>query len=265
MERMLAVVVDSEAKAHEGARALLNLNEQGVIGLYATRVVVKGADGVTAVFKTYDVLPEGTMGGTAIGTMIGLLGGPAGLAIGAASGLALGAATDLARARVAGDFVADVLKALVPGKAAVVAQMDEESTEPVDTCMDMLGGFVFRRALSDVADFEYEREIAAIRADLGQTKAEHAAGRADRKRRLQARIDALNLKLRDALERRRASRKAIRREAEAKVEHLEAQAQEATADAKAMQADRVAEVRRRYKEWLAQPAARPRDTKETDA
>jgi len=264
MERMLAVVFDSEAKAHEGAHAVLNLNEEGVIGLYAMRVLVKDVAGVTAVFKTYDVLPEGTMGGTAIGTLIGLLGGPVGLAIGAASGLALGAATDLARARVAGDFVADVLKALVPGKAAVVAQMDEESTEPVDTCMDMLGGFVFRRALSDVADFEYEREIAAIRADLMQTRVEHAASRADRKRRLLARIDALELKLRDALERRRASRKATRREAEAKVEHLETQAQEATADARAIHADRAAEVIRRHKKWLAQPPGR-HETRETDA
>ena len=60
---------------------------------------------------------------------------------------------------------------------------------------------MFRRALSEVTDNEFEHEIAAIQADLAQTRAEHAASHAERKKRLQARIDSLSQKLHHLFER----------------------------------------------------------------
>jgi uncharacterized membrane protein len=250
MERMLVVVFDSEAKAYEGSRALQALDEESIIAVYADGVVAKDPDGTTTVIKSHDGGPQATMGGTAVGTLLGLLGGPVGLAVGAVSGFVVGAATDVARSRVGRDFVTNVVNALTPGKAAVVAEIDEESTGPVDARMEALGGYVFRRALSDVADSEDEQEIDAIKADIAQTKAEHAGSRAERQARLQARIDSLNETLHQRLDRARASREAIQREAEAKVEHLKAQAVSARDDMKARQAERITAVRRRYNEWL---------------
>jgi len=250
MERMVVVVFDSEARASEAARVFERLNEDGVIALYTSRVLTKDATGVTTVARTYDVLPEGTMGGTAVGTMIGLIGGPVGLAIGAASGLLLGGMADLARARVAGDFVNDVKRALLHDKAAVVAEIDEEETDVVDARMKALGGFVYRRDLGDVADSEYEAEVAAIKTDIARTRAEHAASRADRQGTLQAKFDSLNEKLHKALEHAKARRHAIQQEALAKVTHLQNQAANADQDLKARQAERIAAVRLRYKKWL---------------
>src|SRR5262245_14906816 len=108
MERMLVVVFDGEAKAHEGTRILQGLDEAGVVAVYAARIVAKAQDGTTIVMKAHDVLPEATMGVTALGSLIGLLGGPIGVAVGAASGFALGAAADFGRTRIDSDFVADV-------------------------------------------------------------------------------------------------------------------------------------------------------------
>jgi uncharacterized membrane protein len=222
MERMLVVVFDNEAKAYDGSRAIQGLSDDNVIAVHASRVVTKDADGTTTVIKTHDALPEGTMGSTAVGSLIGMLGGPVGLAVGAASGFVVGATTDLARARVADDFVRDVEKALMPGRSAVVAAIDEESTDPVDARMAPFGGLVLRRALSDVWDSAYEEDIAAIETDIARTKAEHAASRAARRAKLQARIDSLNEKLHQALDRAKAGREAIQRRTAAKVEHLKA-------------------------------------------
>ncbi len=71
MERMLVVVFDDEAKAYEGSRALQGLGE-GIIAVHASRVVTKDPDGTTTVIKTHDALPEGTMGATAVGSLIGM-------------------------------------------------------------------------------------------------------------------------------------------------------------------------------------------------
>ncbi len=255
MERMLVVVFDSEAKAYHGSGVLHLLDEDGSVAVYADGVVAKDPDCTATVIKSHGVGVMGALAGTTAGSLIGLLGGPVGLAVGAATGFAAGAATDLEKTRVGREFVKEVATALAPGKAAVVAEIDEESTSPVDTRMEALGGFVFRRNLSDVADSQHEQEVAAISADIEQTKAEHAASSAERKAKLEARIDSLSEKLRQKLDQAKARRDAIQREAAAKVEHLKARAVGAREDIKARQAERIAAVKQRYNEWLGQAAS----------
>ena len=165
MERMLVAIFNSEDNAHLAAQALEELDEQSVIDLYADAIVTKDRDGAAKVVKTHRADPQGRMGGTAVGSLLGILGGHIGLALGAAAGFVIGAVTDFAKARVDRDFVTEVVKALTPGKTAVVAEIDEESTAPVNARMKALGGHVLRRELSKVVDTDYERKIAAEHAD----------------------------------------------------------------------------------------------------
>jgi uncharacterized membrane protein len=168
METMLVAVFDEEAKAREALRALEALSEADTIRLNASAIVTKSAGGAITVSQTQRPAPEGTLGATAIGTLVGMLGGPVGLAVGAATGLVLGATTDVFDLNVERDFLADVERALEPGKSAVVAQIYEEETGPVNERMAALGGVVFRRALTDVADAEYQKTVAAVRRRLSR-------------------------------------------------------------------------------------------------
>jgi uncharacterized membrane protein len=247
---MLVVVFGNEKTAYEGSRALQQLDEDGSIAVYAAAVLVKNADGTSTVKQGDDAAPWGTLAGTAVGSLIGILGGPVGFAVGAASGALIGAIPDLENARVGSDFLDDVGKALTPGKAAVVAEIDEEWTTPVDTRMEALGGYLYRRSLSEVVDTEDERDIASMKADIAQLKAEHADARTERKAKLQARIDALNAKLQEKLEKSKARREAIRREADAKVSGLKTKAAQARQDIKAKQEQRMASVKKQYNDWL---------------
>ncbi|MES1206277.1 MAG: DUF1269 domain-containing protein [Pseudomonadota bacterium] len=154
-------------------------------------MVAKSADGKTKVKQVEDLDPIGTLVGTSVGGLVGLLAGPVGMAIGAASGLTLGAFADIVNLRVGDDFVEDVSDALIPNKVALIAEVDEEWTTPVDTRMEALGGVVLRRALSDVRDERRQAEIVAMKADLEQLKEELAQANAERKAKLQTRIDYL--------------------------------------------------------------------------
>jgi len=250
MDRMLVVVFDNEKTAYDGSRALRQLDGDGSIAVYAAAVVAKNPDGTATVREGEDTGIWGTLTGTAVGSLIGLLGGPAGVAVGAASGALLGAIPDLENARVSSDFVDDVGKTLAPGKVALVAEVDEEWITPVDARMEALGGYVFRRSLADVVDTQDERDIAAMKADIAQFKAELADARAERKAKLQGRIDALNAKLQEKLEKSKARREAIRREADAKVDGLKTKAAQAKQDIKAKQEQRMASVKKQYSDWL---------------
>jgi len=150
MERMLVVVFEDEIKAYEASRALQSLDDENVIGVFGIAVVKKNREGASTAIKTHYVGPQNTIAATAVGSLLGLLGGPVGVAVGAASGLVAGAANDKAKLRVASDFVTEVRNALTPGKTAVVAEIDEESTGAVDERMEVYGGTIFRRALSSV-------------------------------------------------------------------------------------------------------------------
>lgn len=220
MDRMLVVVFDTEKKAYEGKKALLQLDTEGSIALYAHAVVSKNADGTTQMKQGDDQGPLGTLAGTSLGAMIGLLGGPAGFAVGAFTGMLAGGAVDLDTARIGADFVADVTKELQPGKFAVVAEVQEDWTTPVDVRMEAIGGTVFRRALSEVRKTVDHEEITAMKADVAQMKAEHAKAHADRKAKLHEKINQLESKIQARLEKEKEQRQAAERVAKAKVEIL---------------------------------------------
>jgi uncharacterized membrane protein len=221
---MLVVVFDTQSKAYDGKEALLALDDDGRISVYASVVISKNADGSTEVEQAVDSGPLGTLVGTSLGSFIGLLGGPTGLAIGAVAGLLAGSTADLENARIGDDFIADVIKELRPNRFAVVAEVKENHTAPVDTTMEALGGTVFRRALSEVRHTANQEDTAGMRADLSQLKAELAQAHADRKAKLQEKINQLDAKIQARLQKAKERRQAAERQAKAKAEVLKVKA-----------------------------------------
>ena len=143
---------------------------------------------------------------------------------GVAGGALAGGAVDLNNVRIGDDFVEDVTKKLLPGKFAVVADVEEESTDPVDRHMESIGGLVFRRSLSDVKHTIHEEHINALKADLAQMKSEHAKAHADRKAKLQEKIGQLDSKIQAQLQKAKDRREGAERQAEAKAEILKSKA-----------------------------------------
>jgi len=231
MDRMLVVIFPNESKAYEGKKALQQLDGEGSITVYAYAVLAKNADGTATVKQGDDVGPLGTLLGTSLGTLIGALGGPAGMAIGAAAGLGAGSAVDLDNARIGSDFIDDVQKFLLPSNVALIAEVEEDWTTPVDTRMEAIGGNVFRRALSEVKDTADDEDIAAMKADLAQLKAEHAKAQADRKAKLQDKINQLDAKIQAQLQKAKERREAAQRKAQEKVKILKAKAEAVKAKA----------------------------------
>ena len=232
MDRMLVVVFDNESKAYEGKKALLQLDSEGSISVYGYAVVAKNANGTATVKQGDDAGPLGTLVGTSLGSLIGALFGPAGLAIGATAGFAGGATADLTNAGVGEDFIDDVSKFLLPTKVAVVAEIEEDWTTPVDNRMESIGGLVFRRALADVRHQVHQENVASMKADMAQFKAEHAQAHADRKAKLQEKINQLDSKIQAQLEKAKESRQAAEREAQTKAQILKSKAAKALAAAR---------------------------------
>jgi uncharacterized membrane protein len=160
MRNYVAVVFDDKSKAYEGLHALWQLDDAAEITVHGTAVVHRDALGNFQV-DTKETHPAlATAVGVGVGALLGLLAGPAGAAVGAAGGAAIGAATggvvgvaaDLGRADTRDQAAGETRFVLGTGQSAVIADVSEDWTSPIDTQMHKLGGIVYRRAKSDLED-----------------------------------------------------------------------------------------------------------------
>jgi uncharacterized membrane protein len=193
--KILVSVFDSERTAFEGLTALKDLHRDGDITLYASTVIAKDASGTVSVRQAADRGPIGTLVGIVTGGLVGLLGGPAGVAVGAYVGGFGGLMYDLFKAGVSMDFVDEVSTSLIPGTAAVVADIDEMWVTPIDTRLGALGGTTFRRLQGEVVDAELIRETDAARTELEQLRAELRETSGEAKANVKGAIKAQQRKL----------------------------------------------------------------------
>ena len=243
MDKMVVIVCDNERNAYEGTKALRELHDEGSLTLYATAVIAKDSKGAVSVKQTADQGAVGTVSGLATGSLIGLLGGPLGLAAGAAAGTLAGSLYDLAQVGVGSDFLDEVSRRLLPGKTAVVAEIDEVWITPLDTRIEALGGTVIRRPRGEFIDAQIEKEIAATKAEIKELKAEHNREVGEAKAKLQTKIDAAQERLQSQRDRIKERVEAHKREAEAKIKTLQEQAAKARGEMKVRLEQRVAEAR----------------------
>jgi IS30 family transposase len=117
-----------------------------------------------------------------------------------------------------------VREKLTPEKFALVAEIGEDSTTPVDTRMEALGGTVYRRALKEVKRTFHDDNVAAMKADRAQLTAERAKAHAERKVKLQEKINELDSKIEARLERAMEHRQVAEAQEKAKAEFLQARA-----------------------------------------
>jgi uncharacterized membrane protein len=243
MDKILVVVFESESKAYEGSLALQELQNEGSLNLYAKAVIARDANGKVTVKQQGDMGPVGTAVGLLTGSLIGLLGGPVGLVIGASAGTYGGFLYDLAQLGVGEDYLNEVGKSLLPGKAAVVAEVWEEWMLPVDSRMEALGGVVFRSTRMDIVDEQIERDNAALDADLDELEAEYAQASAEAKKKLQLKIDATKAKMQASQNAMQARLEASQQETKAKIQSLQEQAAKAHGERKAKLEKRIAELK----------------------
>ena len=131
---------------------------------------------------------------------------------------------------------------------AVIADVNEEWVTPVDTQLEALGVSVMRTVKQDFELEERAKQMAKLREEIEQTKAELARAHADRKAKLQARINKLNAQLQAQVEQAKNRSEQVKTETEAKVRALQKRAEDARADVKAKLNEQVTRVRQEYEE-----------------
>lgn len=228
MNKMMVAVFDSEIAAFEGLSALKDLHNKGDITLYASAVFVKDASGHVNVKQSADEGPIGTALGMFVGSVVGILGGPVGLVVGASIGGLAGLVSDLNNSGIDIEFLDDISNSISPGKSALLAEIEESWTVPVDTRLSNLGGLVFRRLRAEVIEDQITRETATFKNEIKQLKEELAQAHAEDKLAIQIHIDEAKKKIVVIQDQIKNKIKQAKDEADSKITALQEQLKQAS-------------------------------------
>ena len=246
MNKMLVVIFDNEKAADAGTHALRKLHDEGDITLYASAVIARDAKGKVSVKETTHRGGIGAGVGLAVGALVGMMGGKAGMAVGAVTGTVSGAIRDFWVAGVDLDFVEEAEKMLQPGKAALVAEVDEEWVVPVDSALEAAGGVVYRRTRSEVVDAQFDHGIAVFKGEIEELEAEAANATGMARTKLQTQIVAAKAGLERAVLHAKQRIEALKHEADGKAVALKEQVSQAKGDVKVTLEARVKRVKSAY-------------------
>ena len=233
MSKYVVVVFDDEQSVYKGALALQELDNIASIALYEGAIVAKDTDGKVRVLDAEEEGPIGFLTGMLLGSLIGVIGGPVGMAMGATTGSMAGLMGDAVRTGVNDDFLAEVMETLTPGKFALVAEINESWTMPLDSRMEAVGGTVFRTWRIDVEDEQIERDVQASRREHQELKEEWKQAVGDAKEKLKVKIQSTKAKLQALDDRIEKKAETMMKESDAKIEKLNQQIAKAEGDLKA--------------------------------
>jgi uncharacterized membrane protein len=196
-EKNVVVVRFTEpSKAYQALSVLKECGADGRIGLESAAVVERTPAGELRIPESADNFGLiGTAGGSLIGMLIGVLGGPVGVLLGWGTGALMGGAFDVDRAVTSDEALTVLGRAIPPGSTAVIASVDEPAVEVIDGEMKKLGGEVTRRSAAEVmAELEAAEDAAEAAAREARKvvrqkrKAEFSASVGDRVGKLKEKL-----------------------------------------------------------------------------
>jgi len=185
--RIIVATFDNEDAAFETAQDAQDLERSGVIKIKRGAILTKDANGILTAPDTRNVGRSwGPFGEEIIGALPGalraLLPAPGGVSAGAPG--ALGGATGGLTVGAAGDalpdtlghepedqFLHDAISGIEPGQTVLVAELEEDSTDPIDTAVTRRGGRLFRTNLEVTGKVEQvrrrvQRGLTAVREKI---------------------------------------------------------------------------------------------------
>lgn len=166
MDQYIVAVFDTESQAADALHAIWRLDAAADITVHGAAVVRRNSVGTFDVASKHTDPGLRTALGISLGALIGALAGPAGAAagvgvatavaagtgIGAVTGGMIGGTADIVKSAEHEEAAVESRVVVGPGQSAVIAEVDESWTTPIDNEVKRLGGRVYRRAESDVAN-----------------------------------------------------------------------------------------------------------------
>ncbi|WP_159103224.1 DUF1269 domain-containing protein [Tsukamurella sp. 1534] len=195
-ENVILLSWPTTSPAYEALSELGELGDAGAVEVRQSAIVARNADGSLSVPQDDSgTIGLATLGGSTLGVLVGILGGPLGVLLGWAGGALIGGAWDLARADDSDSVIARMSKSIPPGTNALVADVVEGSHDAVDGFAARSGAKLLRVSTDEVLDEIDAAEAAADEAEKAARKKVRDQKQAERSEKRHERVNTLKEKL----------------------------------------------------------------------
>lgn len=233
MDKYVVCVFDNDKTAYDAGKAIMELDSEGSLTLFEGAIVSKDEKGEVRFLDSVEDGPVAALPGFLLGSLIGVIGGPVGMMAGGLVGSMGGFLIDIKNAGVNEEFLDEITQMLTPGKYALVAEISEGWTTPLDTRMEELGSTVLRSSRIDVEDQQIQKDVEASKQELKELKEEWKQAKADDKAKIKAKVDAVKAKLEKFEEKAKKKISTLEKESAKKLKKLDKQIKKAKGDSKA--------------------------------
>jgi uncharacterized membrane protein len=246
VDKLLVAVFENEKKASMAALALQELHTEGTVLVYALAVITKGFNKIAVMeVRAGQALLEPVIG-RATRSVIKLLEEPLSPIDNVGSGPIVDWMINMANAGVDGDFLDEVSRHLLPGRSAIVSEIEEEMPASLDILLESLGGTIFRCVRRDVLDAQIATDLDALHCEMKTLENALLLAQEDSKAILRMKLHLAKTRFQTTKEQAQRLAACIKGEAEAKIVSLEERAAGADAGAKARFERLAQEVRVEY-------------------
>lgn len=142
VNRLTVLIFPDQTRIDEAIGALKTIHSERTIKMLGSAVVTKSTDGKLSVQEITEEGHGGPLIAALIGALAGLLAGPAAAVIAATGGAVIGNAADLSAEDEFNEFAANIADAVIPGGAAIIADVAEDGEGAFVATMQRLGGTV---------------------------------------------------------------------------------------------------------------------------
>lgn len=247
MSKFAFIIFPDGEKLSEGVSVLEELDSDGSITIYSMAVAGKNEDDILFPKESAEASLVGTSTGALVGALTGLINGPVGGVAGLAGGALLGHAWDMFKYGLDVDFVKELAEHMADGEAAIVAEVSETWTAPLDQRIGAIGGTIFRTWRVNIEDQQIAQNLERAEAEYHEFKAEMLDAARKENAKLEARVDEANARLQLAKDEALNRLNNVEKEFEAKTKKLEQQLTRVSANAGAKINRRIDELHADYK------------------
>jgi len=163
MTNLLIASFNKEIQAIEASRKLTELELSGDITIYERVLLKKRADGTAEILQADITHGVRSISGMSLATLIGIIGGPVGMAAGILSGTLSEVAIELGYFGFSEDFGKKVVNKLEGNDVAVIAEVDEENPVFIN---GTIGGMISRTNVQYAYSEYSEERIEAIDSEI---------------------------------------------------------------------------------------------------
>jgi acetolactate synthase small subunit len=228
MDKMIVAVFERKNQAFEAALAMMPLCEQELLPIYASAVIIKDCRQLSVV----DYPKHVTLGMATTG-LIKLLAEPDCCFEHTNSQAFTDLMMEMGRVGVDAIFVEEVARHLLPGRAAIVSEFEEENTNTMNTLLEAQGATVFSCARREIIDIQIVQELESLYSQIQTLEKQVLQAAEKSKAHVQRELVLAKSRFQAVQKQARWHAALIKQEAEAKIVSLQERAAKAQGAMKA--------------------------------